>query len=128
MAARAQRCSRCRHGITVAFGVGTIEADGPAIELRGDLYAHLMLLDVGGELVVIHTTDAGFDAPTGAALLADTGHGHPEPDHPRLPRGAVWDTPARIVWATDLLSTLRDLTFWTRVASPTPAPSGTALP
>jgi hypothetical protein len=39
----------------------------PTIEIRGDMNATLILVDVGRELVVIRAGSAGYDGPTGAA-------------------------------------------------------------
>jgi hypothetical protein len=39
----------------------------PTIEIRGDMNSKLILLDVGGELVVIRAGSAGYDGPTAAA-------------------------------------------------------------
>jgi hypothetical protein len=39
----------------------------PTIEIRGDMNATLILVDVGGELVVIRAGSAGYDGPTAAA-------------------------------------------------------------
>jgi hypothetical protein len=42
----------------------------PVIEIRGDLTARLILLDVDAELVVIRAAGGGYDAATGAAARA----------------------------------------------------------
>jgi hypothetical protein len=39
----------------------------PAIEIRGDLPARLILLDAGGELVIVRLSTGGIDGPSGAA-------------------------------------------------------------
>jgi hypothetical protein len=39
----------------------------PTIEIRGDQNATLILVDVGGELVIVRAGSAGYDGPTGAA-------------------------------------------------------------
>ena len=39
----------------------------PTIEIRGDMNSTLILVDVGGELVVIRAGSAGYDGPTAAA-------------------------------------------------------------
>ena len=39
----------------------------PTIDIRGDMNATLILVDVGGELVVIRAGSAGYDGPTAAA-------------------------------------------------------------
>lgn len=41
----------------------------PAIEIRGDMTALLILTDVGGELVVVRVSEQGYDAPSGAIAL-----------------------------------------------------------
>jgi hypothetical protein len=48
----------------------------PAIELRGDLAALLVLIDVGDELVVVRASTSGYDAASGAAAVARGYAGH----------------------------------------------------
>jgi hypothetical protein len=42
----------------------------PTIEIRGDQNSKLILVDVGGELVIVRAGSAGHDGPTGAAAEA----------------------------------------------------------
>jgi hypothetical protein len=54
-------------------------SDDPVIEIRGDLDARLVLMDVGGELIVVRVADAGFDSATGVEAHS-RGYGTGNPD------------------------------------------------
>jgi hypothetical protein len=84
----------------------SIVSDGPTIELRGDLYAYLIVFSVDDELVILHATDAGIDGPSGARFLD-----RHQPGHPMLPSGAKWDTQSRIFWTGQQLLRIRHLAF-----------------
>lgn len=49
------------------LGFDAASGDRP-VEIRGDMFAYLVLFEVGGELIVLRVDDAGYDGPSGRVV------------------------------------------------------------